>query len=144
MSAKQSNTRVGDFSVLAGELLTDLDGRLVKMSHDTGVAEVLLPTANDDHVPYVVLEGAADGELVDVRPIEAGRNIRVVLKGTCNPGDVMVLADGVTTATDAGKVRVLPEEAGTYRGLGIAEEVGEEGQLLLIRPVLIGSITVGE
>jgi len=114
---------------------------LVKMSHDGGIAEILLPTANDDHVPYVLLEGAADEAYVDVRPIESGRNVRIRLEGTCNPGDVMVLAD-VATPADAGMVRVLPAESGTYRGLGVAEEIGVDGQLVLVRPALIGNITV--
>ena len=137
----QSNTRVGDFRVLAGADLTAMEGRLVKMWHDTGVAEVTLPAANSDHVPYVLIEGAADAALVSVRPVQADRNVRVTLKGTCNPGDVMVLAD-VATAADKGKVRVLPATVGTYRGLGIAEQVGVDGQLVLIRPALIGNITV--
>ncbi len=34
----QSNTRVGDIRVLAGESLAGLAGRLVVMTHDTGVA----------------------------------------------------------------------------------------------------------
>ena len=37
----QSNTRVGDIRVLAGESLTGMEDRLVKMTHDTGAAEVL-------------------------------------------------------------------------------------------------------
>jgi hypothetical protein len=137
----QSNTRVGDFRVLAGESLVGMEGRLVKLSHDTGVPEVLLPAANSDYALYVVLDGAADAALVSVRPIEVGRTVRVPLKGTCNPGDVLVLAD-VATDADKGKVRVLPTAAGTYRGLGIAEQVGVDGQLVLIRPALIGNITV--
>ena len=141
MSQEQSNTRVGDLRVLAGILLTDLEGHLVKMSHDGGIAEILLPTANDDHVPYVLLEGAADEAYVDVRPIESGRNVRIRLEGTCNPGDVMVLAD-VATPADAGMVRVCPVVSGTYRGLGVAEEIGVDGQLVLVRPALIGNITV--
>ena len=137
----QSNTRVGDFRVLAGEALTGCEGRLVKMGHDTGVAEVTLPGANSDHVPYVLIEGDADAKLVSVRPMQGDRNVRITLKGTCNPGDVMVLAD-VATAADKGKVRALPVAAGTYRGLGIAEQVGVDGQLVLIRPAMIGNITV--
>ena len=137
----QSNTRVGDLRVLAGVDLTGKEGRLVVMSHDTGVAEVLLPVANSDYALYVLMEGAADTKLVSVRPIQPDRNIRVTLKGTCNPGDVFVLAD-VATAADAGKVRVLPTAAGTYRGLAIAEEAGVDGQLVLARPALIGNITV--
>ena len=55
----QSNTRVGDIRVLAGEALVGMEGRLVKMGHDSGVPEVTLPEANSDHVPYVLIEGAA-------------------------------------------------------------------------------------
>ena len=139
----QSNTRVGDFRVLAGEDLTGKEGRLVKMGHDNGVAEVALPAANSDHVPYVLIEGGADGKLVSVRPLHADRNVRVTLKGTCNPGDVLVLAD-VATPADKGMVRALPGAAGTYRGLGIAEQVGVDGQLILLRPAAIGNITVSE
>lgn len=137
----QTNTRVGDIRVLAGEDLTGKEGFLAKMTHDSGVPEVRLPTANGDYALYVLIEGAADGENVSLRPIEGGRNIRVKLDGTCNPGDVLVLAD-VATAEDKGKVRALPEDAGTYRGLAIAEEAGVDGQLVLARPAMLGEITV--
>ena len=137
----QSNTRVGDMPVLAGEDLTGMEGRLVVVTHDSGVAEVKLPAANTDYALYVLLEDGADAASVNVRPIDAGRNIRVRLDGTCNPGDVLVLAD-VATAADKGKVRVLPEDAGTYRGLAIAEEAGVDEQLVLCRPAMIGDIVV--
>jgi len=137
----QSNTRVGDIRVAAGEDLTGKEGFLVKMTHDSSVPEVLLPTASGDYALYVVIEGAADTENVSLRPIEAGRNSRVKLDGTCDPGDVLVLAD-VATAVDKGKLRALPEDAGTYRGLAIAEEAGVDGQLVLARPAMIGEITV--
>ena len=81
----QTNTRVGDVRVLAGEDLTDKEGRLVKMSHDSGVAEVLLPAANSDYALYVVTEGGADAALVTVRPIQADRNIRV---NAISPGTI--------------------------------------------------------
>jgi hypothetical protein len=136
----QSNTRVGDFRVLAGESLTDKEGYLVKMTHDSGVAEVLLPEAITDYALYAVIEGAADAALVSVRPIEADRNVRLVLKGTCNPGDVLVLA--AIAGSDAGMVRALPEDAGTYRGLAIAEEAGVDGQLVPARPAMLGDIVV--
>jgi hypothetical protein len=137
----QTNTRVGDIRVAAGEDLTGKEGFLVKMTHDSSVREVLLPAANGDYALYVVIDGAADTENVSLRPIEAGRNIRVKLDGTCDPGDVLVLAD-VATAADKGKVRALPEDAGTYRGLAIAEEAGVDGQLVLARPAMLGEITV--
>ena len=115
----QSNTRVGDIRVLAGETLTGMEARLVKMTHDTGVPEVKLPGAITDYALYVVKEGAADAALVSVQPIEANRNVRLKLKGTCNPGDVLVLA--AIAGSDAGMVRALPTAGGTYRGLAVAE-----------------------
>ena len=139
----QSDTRVGSFRVLAGEDLTDKEGCLVKLTHDTGVPEVKLPASNDDYALYVLLDGAVDAGLVDVEPVRAGRNVRLKLDGTCNPGDVLVLAD-VGTAADKGKVRALPAVAGTYRGLAVAEEKGVDGQYVLCRPALIGPVTVSE
>ena len=139
----QSDTRVGALRVLAGGGLTGKEGFLVKMAEDSGVPEVLLPTSNGDLALYVVENGDEDGEYVDVIPLSAGVNARLTLKGTCVPGDVLVLADTATPA-DCGKVRVLPETPGTYRGIAIAEETGIEGQLVLCRPALIGVMTVAE
>ena len=136
----QSNTRVGAIRVLAGEDLTGKKDYLVKMTHDTGVPEVKLPAAITDYSLYVVIEGAADAALVSVRPIEAGRNVRLRLKGTCNPGDVLVLA--AIAGSDAGMVRALPTAGGTYRGLAFAEEAGVDGQLVLARPAMVGNIVV--
>ena len=137
----QSNTRVGDFRVLAGVDLTGMEDRLVVLGQNAGVAQVALPAANGDLAVYLLIEGGASSKLVSVRPLDAGRTVRVALKGTCNPGDVLVLAD-VATAADKGKVRVLPAVAGTYRGLGIAEQAGVDGQLVLVRPTMIGNVTV--
>mgnify|MGYP001559665508 CR=1 FL=1 len=137
----QSNTRVGDIRVLAGEDLTGMADRLVKMTHDTGIPEVKLPAANSDLALYLVIEGGADAGNVSVRPLEAGRNARLVLAGVCNPGDVLVLAD-VATPADKGKVRALPAAPGTYWGLAIAEEAGVDGQLVLARPAMLGNIVV--
>jgi hypothetical protein len=139
----QSDTRSGTFRVLAGENLTDKKGYLAVLTHDTGVPEVKLPATVGAYAFYLVDDGGADAEYVDVEPLEAGRNIRAVLKGTCNPGDVLVLAD-TDTAADKGKVRALPAAAGTYRGLGIAEEKGVDGQLVLFRPAMIGNVVVSE
>jgi len=55
----QSNTRVGDIRVLAGESLTSKEGYLVKLTHDTGVPEVKLPAAITDYAVYAVIEGGA-------------------------------------------------------------------------------------
>ena len=139
----QTNTRVGDIRVAAGEDLTGKEGLLVKMTHDSGVPELKLPAANTDYALYVVIEGVADTVTASVRPLEAGRNLRLRLNGTCNPGDVLVLAD-VGTAADIGKVRTLPAAAGTYRALAIAEEAGVDEQLVLCRPAMLGDIVVTE
>ena len=137
----QSDSRTGDIPVLAGENLTGKNGRLVVLTHDGGVPEVKLPAAVTDLAFYVLVDENVGAELVGVRPLDPGRNARAVLKGTCNPGEVMVLADTGTVA-DKGKVRALPAAAGTYRGLGIAEEKGADGQFVLFRPVSLGLITV--
>ena len=139
----QSDTRSGSFRVLAGEDLSEKKGYLAVLTHDTGVPEVKLPATNGAYALYLIDDGGADAEYVDVEPLEAGRNVRAVLKGTCNPGDVLVLAD-TGTAADKGKVRALPATAGTYRGLAVAEEKGADGQLVLCRPAMIGVITVSE
>ena len=113
------------------------------LTHDSGVPEVKLPSENADLALYLLVDENTEAALVAVRPLEAGRNVRAVLKGTCNPGDVIVLAD-TGTAADKGKVRALPAEAGTYRGMGIAEEKGVDGQAVLFRPAMIGNVTVSE
>lgn len=137
----QTNVKTGDFAVLAGEDLTGKEDYLVKLTHDTGVPEVLLPTHNSDFAVYLLVEGAEDAENVSVRPLEAGRSMRFKLKDTCNPGDVLVLAD-VGTEADKGKVRALPSTPGTYRAIAIAEEAGIDAQLVLGRPAMLGNITV--
>ena len=139
----QSDTRKGVFRVLAGENLTDKKGYLVTLTHDAGVPEVKLPASTDAYAFYLVDDDGADAAYVDAEPLAGERTVRVALKGTCNPGDVLVLAD-TATAADKGKVRALPAAAGTYRGLAIAEETGVDGQLVLCRPALIGPITVSE
>jgi N-acetylglutamate synthase/N-acetylornithine aminotransferase len=136
----QSNTRTGSFPVLAGEDLTAKEGYLVKMTHDTGVPEVKLPAAITDITPYVVGDGAGDTKLAEVIPIVAERNVRLKLKGTCNPGDQLVLA--AIAGSDAGMVRLIPVAAGTYRVIAIAEEAGVDGQLVLCRPYMVGNVTI--
>ena len=137
----QSNTRVGDFSVVAGADLTGMADRLGVLGNNAGVPVVNLPAANSDPAVYLLVDEAPAGAPVAVRPLDGSRNARVVLKGTCNPGDLLVLAD-VATAADKGKVRVLPAAAGTYRVLGIAEQAGVDGQLVLVRPAVLGNVTV--
>ena len=137
----QTNVRTGDLPVTAGEDLTGKEDRLVKLANDSGATVAKLPEANSDLALFVLIEGAEADKTASLRPLNADRNVRLPLKGTCNPGDTLVLAD-VGTAADKGKGRALPAAAGTYRGLAIAEQAGVDGQLVLARPAAIGNIVV--
>ena len=53
----QSNVKQGDIVVLAGEDLTGKEDHLVKMTHDSGTAELQLPSAIDDQPLYVLIDG---------------------------------------------------------------------------------------
>jgi hypothetical protein len=130
----QTNTRqAGPFPVLAGENLTGKRSYLGVLTHDTSIPEVKLPTSNLDLALYLINEAGLDTELISVDPIiSGGPTRRIVLKSTCEPGDVMVLAD--TAGADKGKVRKLPATAGIYVQIGIAEEKGVDTQHVLVRP----------
>ena len=136
----QNNTRIGATVFLAGENLTGKEGYLVKLTHDTGVPEVKLPAAITDTALYLLVDGAADTKTVAVKPLNPEKQVRIKLKGTCNPGDTLVLA--AIAGSDAGMVRTLPTAAGTYRGLAFAEELGADGQLVLCRPSALGNFVV--
>jgi hypothetical protein len=137
----QTNVKQGDFAVKAGEDLTGKEDLLVKLVNDTGVLKIRLPTANNDYALFILIEGNEANKNTSVRPMDPKQSIRLRLKGTCNPGDVLILAD-VGIIADRGKVRTLPATSGTYRGLAIAEEVGVDSQLVRCRPVILGNITV--
>ena len=137
----QLNTRLGDVPFTAGENLTGFESRLVKLGASDSDPVALLPESVADVTLYVLLGAAVEGEQAAVRPLNPDRNVRVLLKDACDPGDVLVLADPSVLA-DKGKVRALPADAGTYRGLLVAEESGVDGQLVLARPASLGLITV--
>lgn len=131
----QSDTRAGLFTILAGEDLTEKEGHIVVLTHDSGVPEVILPATVDDPAEYLLLEGGADGERVTILPLARDRNVRVRLAGTCNPGDLLTLApiDGTTD----GMVRATPAPVvaeTTYQHTLRAEEKGVDGQFVLCRP----------
>lgn len=128
----QSNTRSGDIPMIAGEDLTNKDDRVVKITNDGGVAKAILPNAVTDRCAYLVVHGNASGKEVTLRPLSGERNVRVPLVGACNPGDSLVLAT-IDGAGDGG-VMALPAAPGTYAQVGIAEEIGVDGQLVLLRP----------
>ncbi|MCX6553379.1 MAG: hypothetical protein NTY02_20630, partial [Acidobacteria bacterium] len=59
------------------------------------------------------------------------------IKGAGNPGDLVCPAD----SGDVGKVKVQPTAAGSYRNVGILEEIAKDGQLALVRPLAL-AVTV--
>jgi hypothetical protein len=137
----QSNTHEGDILITANEDLSTYADVLVAPYNSGGQLVVTRPAANNDAAIYVLLYGAPLGGKATVRPLNPNRTVRVTAKGTGNPGDLLVLADGVTTPADAGKVRKAPSTSGTYRVVGIAEEAFVDGQLVLTRPTF-GTVTV--
>jgi hypothetical protein len=140
----QSNTQEGDLLLSAGEDLSTYADVLVALYNSSGLPVVTRPAANNDYAAYLLIFGATPNGNATVRPLSPQRSVRVVAKGAGNPGDLLVLADGVTTAADKGKVRsksTLATSSGTYRLVGIAEEAFVDGQLVKMRPTF-GSITV--
>ena len=128
---EQSNTKTGPFEVLAGENLTGKEGCVVKLTHDTGVAEVVLPNDVADEADYLLLAGGTDGTMVTVVAIDRSGNCRLRLNGTCNPGDKLTLA--AIDGTHDGHVRTLPVAADTYWVAFRAEEAGVDEQLVKVR-----------
>lgn len=128
---EQSNTKEGPFEVLAGENLTGKEGCLVKLTHDSGIAEVVLPNDVADEADYLLLAGGADASYVTVVAIDRSRNFRVLLDGTCNSGDKLTLA--AIDGTHDGRVRTLPATADTYWVAFRAEEKGVDNQLVKLR-----------
>ncbi len=137
----QSNTHEGDILITANEDLSSYADVLVAPYNSSGSLVVTRPAANNDYAVYLLVYGAASGGKATVRPLNPNRTMRGAAKGAGNPGDLLVLADGVTTAADKGKVRKVPATSGTYRLVGIAEEAFVDGQLVRIRPTS-GSVTV--
>jgi len=58
-------------------------------------------------------------------------------------GQLLENRENATGILSRMRERLTPAAAaGTYRGLGIAEEKGVDGQLVLFRPAMIGDVTV--
>ena len=141
MNPDQTNTRQGNFPAITTVDLTGLRSRLLEINSVSGVLNVNLPNANGDHALYQAEEEGLAGTQVDVYPLVPGEQRRLVLKGTCVSGDLLVNADVAVTA-DKGKVRVLPVTTGTYRVIAIAEESGIDLQHVKARIAPIGLIVV--
>jgi hypothetical protein len=122
----QSNTQDGRKVFLTAASLAGLEGLLVKLVNSSGAPQVALPAALADRCPYIIHDGgfsasgSVNGPAASVWPLEPGRNVQLWLNGSCNPGDVLCLANpaaAITTITTsnggsfsvaAGMVSVLP------------------------------------
>ena len=121
----QTNTKAGSLTLPSANSLEGKNGLLAKLTAN-GVA---LPTSINDDVPYVIVDGGESE--AGVKPLSRGEQVRVCIKGTCNMGDLLCLAE--ISGEDAGKVRALPSASGSYAVIGIAEESAEDGQAVLVR-----------
>lgn len=132
MSASQSNTRKSVFPINAGEDLTGMEGRLVKLVDGGSIPEVVLPTAIGDNCLYVVWDEATLDTICAVQPLDSDQTVRIRLNGTCSAGDVLVLE--VISGANIGKVRTNPGGLVNVYSPGIAEEDGVDEQLVRVRP----------
>src|SRR5688572_689482 len=106
-NATQTDTKIGDKLFVAGEDLTGKEGYLVKLGDGGTKSNVVLPTAQDDFTPLLVVRGAENGGVASCRPFNSERNCRVVAKGV-GAGGVRLVAADPAVAADKGKLRALP------------------------------------
>ena len=137
----QTNVKTGPIVASCGVDLTNSQDHLVEMTHASGVPSMLFSENQSGFAIYLVLEGAAQGENGYFAPLNPNQNIRVPIVGTCDPGDRLIMADP-EVGDQAGKATRLVDGAGTYRVVGIAEELAVDGQLLLMRPLPYTEITI--
>jgi hypothetical protein len=120
----QTNVKTGPIKHTCATDLTNATDHFAKLTP----AGMTLPQY-DEFPHYLVLEGAAAGEEGSFLPLSPVQNVRVPLVGTCSPGNTLILSNashGAVTGIDA-------EEDWTE--VGIAEEAGVDGQLVLVRPI---------
>ncbi|HEY5079413.1 MAG TPA: hypothetical protein VII43_06180, partial [Opitutaceae bacterium] len=81
------------------------------------------------------------GQSVEVLPLSPEGNVRIKAYGGGVAGTILVMADPTANAgAQAGMVTALPAGAGKYVKIGVAEQDFVDGQLVLLRPDLGGSI----
>jgi len=135
LNASQSNTRKGDINLPASVDLTGKENLMWKIVNNGGVANFALPTAVTDYATYVGASGDVAGANVAAEVPTGNENCRVVLDGTCNPGDLLSLSPNTW-----GQVYKPAGGSGATNYWFVAEEAGVAGQLVLVRK--IGPIAV--
>ena len=136
----QSNTQQGIIVLESASNLTGMEGRLATITNIGGKAKFAQINAPSPTNAFVVIDGDAIGKTTAAMPLSPDRSVRILLQGTCEPGDVLVTSD--VSAGGGGQVRKLPTDAGTYPVIGIAEESGVNNQLVKVRPTVLPTRTV--
>ncbi len=128
MSPIQSSIQEGLIVRTASGNLTGKEGYLAKLVDGTGEATVALAGAGE-LAPFVIEEGGASGELITLRPLHSGTNVRVISGAT--------IAGGVLVAS-ASTGKLAAATAGQYV-VGVTEEDSASGNYTLIRPLAAGT-----
>lgn len=149
MFYSQTDTKIGYRAFIAAAGLLAKEGLLVVGYSNAGVPTVKLPTATTDNPQYVLVDDGLPqnpvsdpgGQSVEVMPFDPGQNVRIKAYGAGTAGTTLVMADPTANAgAQAGMVTALPAGAGKYVKIGVAEQDFVDGQLVLLRPDLGGSI----
>ena len=114
----QSNTHEGDLLIAANEDLSSTADVLVAPYNSSGQLVVTRPAANNDYGGLRAGLWRGLRRPATVRPLESEPLGARHGEGHGQSGRPAVLADGVTTAADKGKVRKVPATTGTYRLVG--------------------------
>ena len=128
LNPSQSDTRRGDINLPASVNLTGCENLLWKIVNNNGVANFALPTAVTDLALWVGASGDVAGNNVAAEAPSQNENCRVLLDGTCNPGDSLSLSPNIW-----GRLYKPPGGSGATNYLFVAEEAGVAGQLVKVR-----------
>ena len=126
----QTNVRAGDITLPASVNLTGGENLLWKIVNNSGAANFALPTGITDEAFYVGAAGDVAGNNVAAEAPAMNENCRVLLDGTCNPGDKLALS-----TTNYGRLCVPAAGYGSGFYTFIAEQAGAAGQRVLVRRI---------
>ena len=126
----QTNTRSGDLTLYGSVNLTGCENLLWKIVNNNGTPNFALPTAISDVAPFVGASGDVAGNQSAAESPALNENCRVLLDGTCNPGQQLALS-----TVNWGRLAVPAAGYGTGYYTHIAEEAGVAGQTVKCRRV---------
>lgn len=130
LNGSQTGIKRGTIDLPASVDLTGKENLLWKIVNNNGVANFALPTAVTDIAVYLGESGDIIGNNCSAEAPDTGENFRVLLDGTCNPGDPLTLSPNIF-----GRLYTPPGSAGSLLVEYIAEEAGVAGQLLKVRRI---------